>query len=128
MINDQLHKTLVSPEPVVFEIGSGGWSVDKNTGSMDKRDLDGSDYKSAAAYATSVSDYLLAYFGAKWHGTWKTEPMYKGWIMDWSKEFVEEPPETQRNVRIFARYPHFEKDLDDLEDKNYFAANMLRSL
>tara|TARA_B110000305_G_C19372738_1_gene605361 strand:+ start:155 stop:1108 length:954 start_codon:yes stop_codon:yes gene_type:complete len=61
------------------------------------------------------------YFKYKWSGTWKEEPEKIGWIKNWPKNFIDNPPDISKsNIKIFYRYFYFEKNIDDLEKKGYF--------
>ena len=53
----------------------------------------------------------------KWKDTWKTQPAYRGWLTNWTKEFVDNPP-THPKVPNFVQYYYFEKNVD-LKGKNY---------
>ena len=53
----------------------------------------------------------------KWKDTWKTQPEYSGWLTNWSKEFVDNPPIPSK-VPNFVQYYHFEKGIE-LKNKNY---------
>jgi len=53
----------------------------------------------------------------KWKDTWKTQPSYSGWLTDWSKDFIDNPPSPPK-VPNFVQYYHFEKNVN-LKDKNY---------
>ena len=53
----------------------------------------------------------------KWSGTWKHEPEKNGWIKNWSKDFVETPPDITKyrkhldNLdKIIAKLPHISQD------------------
>ena len=52
----------------------------------------------------------------KWKDTWKEQPSYYGWLTNWTKDFVENPP-TPPKVPNFVHYYYFEKDIE-LNDKN----------
>ena len=124
-INDRLHDRILNSEDVVLEQGNSVFSVNDN-GDRSGRNIEDKEYSKDAA--CSVDKYLLDYFASKWDGTGDTDPEYNGWVLNWSKEFVDNPPRNQDNVTIFARYPHFEKDIYDLETKNYFNPDGLRRL
>jgi len=52
----------------------------------------------------------------KWKDTWKEQPAYTGWLTNWSKDFVDNPPVPPK-VPNFVQYYYFEKDVE-LHDKN----------
>jgi len=68
---------------------------------------------------TSHRQILLNYFNYKWKGTWKSEPTKNGWICNWSKDFVLNPPEFPKHFTQHFRYFYFEKDIKNLKDKGY---------
>lgn len=53
----------------------------------------------------------------KWKDTWRTQPSYDGWLINWTKEFIENPPCNTKQPQ-FVQYYYFEKDID-LNNKNY---------
>lgn len=53
----------------------------------------------------------------KWKNTWKEQPCYDGWLTNWSKDFIENPPNLSK-VPNFIQYYYFEKDIE-LFNKNY---------
>ena len=60
------------------------------------------------------------YFKYKWSGTWQTEPEITGWIKNWPKDFVDNPPNMSKSkVKTLFRYVYFEKDIEDKEKKAY---------
>ena len=77
--------------------------------------------RSGAAMASLVRPKAAnLYFCYKWSGTWNEEPKKEGWIKNWKKEFIENPPNFAKSkVKIFYRYIYFEKDIYDLYKKNY---------
>lgn len=61
-----------------------------------------------------------SYFYHKWSGTWKSEPTRNGWVKQWTKDFVDNPPDfTKSKFKTFVKYVYFEKDIKDLKNKNY---------
>jgi hypothetical protein len=64
--------------------------------------------------------YMWKYFYEKWSGTWKEEPTKNGWVKQWSKEFIDNPPDIMLSKqKTIIRYIYFEKDVYDLPGKNY---------
>ena len=60
------------------------------------------------------------YFKYKWSGTWQTEPEITGWIKNWPKDFVDNPPNMSKSkVKTLFRYVYFEKDIEDQDKKAY---------
>lgn len=60
------------------------------------------------------------YFKYKWSGTWKEEPKKEGWIKNWTQEFIDNPPDISKsNIKVIFRYIYFEKNIEDLKQKNY---------
>ena len=65
-------------------------------------------------------EYAWKYFNHKWKGTWKSEPEKNGWVKQWSDDFKANPPDISKSkVKIFIKYLYFEKDIENLKDKNY---------
>jgi hypothetical protein len=64
--------------------------------------------------------FAWKYFYEKWRGTWEKEPEKIGWIKEWSKDFINNPPDiTKSNVKIYVKYLYFEKSIRNLQFKNY---------
>tara|TARA_R110000765_G_scaffold17897_4_gene48481 strand:- start:843 stop:1736 length:894 start_codon:yes stop_codon:yes gene_type:complete len=64
--------------------------------------------------------YAWKYFYEKWSGTWKEDPRRETWVKNWSKDFIDNPPDiTKSKVKNMIRYIYFEKDIEDLKGKNY---------
>ena len=67
------------------------------------------------------------YFYNKWEGSWAYgNPVHtsdqQGWIKNWSNRMIEDPPRPALSkVKTYFKYIYFEKDLDNLEQKNYFS-------
>jgi len=65
-------------------------------------------------------EYAWKYFAKKWKGTWKSPPEKTGWVKQWSKEFVKNPPDIKKsNFKTIIKYLYFEKDIENLNEKNY---------
>lgn len=68
------------------------------------------------------------YFYNKWEGTWDLgNPIHSrekmGWIKNWTKELIDNPPDLKRSkIKTAIRYLYFEKDLD-LNGLNYMSYN-----
>jgi len=64
--------------------------------------------------------FAWKYFHKKWNGTWKEEPRREAWVKNWSKDFIDNPPDiTKSKIMNVIKYIYFEKDLYDLKGKNY---------
>ena len=64
--------------------------------------------------------YAWRYFHEKWSSTWKEEPQKQGWLKNWSEDFKNNPPDIKKSkIKNIVRYFYFEKDLYDLNGKNY---------
>ena len=57
-------------------------------------------------------------FYHKWKDTWKEQPAFDGWFINWSKEFIENPPSAPKTPN-YVQYWYFEKDIENLSEKNY---------
>ncbi len=65
-------------------------------------------------------EYAWKYFYEKWKNTWIHEPQKNGWVKQWSKDFVNNPPDLKRSrIKNVIKYLYFEKDVEDLHLKNY---------
>lgn len=64
-------------------------------------------------------DLALNYFLRKWSGTWREEPRKRTWVMDWPREFYDDPPKLPPALPQYVRYPWFEKDVYDLAGKGF---------
>ncbi len=66
--------------------------------------------------------YAWKYFYEKWSGTWAREPERSSWVKNWSKEFIENPPDiTRSKIKNIIKYIYFEKDIHDIDKKGYLA-------
>ena len=64
--------------------------------------------------------YVWRYFYEKWNGTWHHEPTKSGWIKQWPQDFIDNPPDiTKSKLKTIIRYFYFEKDIENLRQKNY---------
>ena len=57
-------------------------------------------------------------FYHKWKDTWKEQPSFDGWLINWTDDFVENPPSCPKEAN-YMHYWYFEKDVEDLAGKNY---------
>ncbi len=65
-------------------------------------------------------EYVWKYFQLKWSGTWKTEPTKNGWIKQWSDDIKNNPPDLSKSkLKTVVKYIYFEKDVENLREKNY---------
>lgn len=83
-----------------------------------KRLADDKEHKKIKIHQTAHRDVLMKYMQYKWNNTWKKPVQRKGWITDWSKDFVANPPKFPKHKQFF-RYYYFEKDIEDLKGKGY---------
>lgn len=64
--------------------------------------------------------YAWNYFYNKWKGTWLSEPEKSSWLKNWTNEFINNPPDiTKSKIKNIIKYMYFEKDIYDLQGKNY---------
>ena len=65
-------------------------------------------------------EYAWKYFYEKWKGTWKSNPQKQGWLKNWSQDFIDNPPDIKKsNIKNTIKYMYFEKDIENLREKNY---------
>ena len=106
LINDTSHARLLNSNHALpldlpqYQGGEEGWMKIKSNEISDE-----------AWYHTTQIFYW------KWRDTWKSQPSYNGWLVNWSKDFVENPP-TNPIEPSFVQYYYFEKDIE-LSGKNY---------
>ncbi len=105
MIGDFVHKRLLNEHDALpldtheYQGGNADWLEIKSNDLWDE-----------AWYHTTQIFYW------KWKDTWKEQPAYTGWLTNWSKDFVDNPPSPPK-VPNFVQYYYFEKDVE-LHDKN----------
>lgn len=58
------------------------------------------------------------FFYHKWKDTWKSQPSFDGWLINWSDDFVNNPPSCPK-IPNYLHYWYFEKDIENLGEKNY---------
>tara|TARA_B100001123_G_scaffold74689_3_gene84237 strand:+ start:42969 stop:43907 length:939 start_codon:yes stop_codon:yes gene_type:complete len=107
IINDQFHKRYLNAD---------AWLP------LDTGDYLGNEKEWMKIKATNLSTEAMNHstqiFYWKWKNTWKTQPSYNGWFVNWSSDFITDPP-SPPTVPNFIKYYYFEKDLDNLQKKNY---------
>ena len=60
------------------------------------------------------------YFFNKWAGTWIRQPEKSQWIKAWPTELINNPPDIRKSkLKSIIKYWYFEKDIENLKDKNY---------
>lgn len=106
LINDKVHGRMLNAQDALVLDTS-----EYQGGHSDWRAIKTSDNSKEGWYHTSQIFYW------KWKDTWKTQPSYYGWLTQWSKDFVDNPP-CPPKVPNFVQYYYFEKDIE-LKDKNY---------
>jgi hypothetical protein len=107
IINDKVHRRVWNNEEALeldtseYQGGESTWRAEKSNNNSKE-----------GWYHTSQIFYW------KWKDTWKKQPSYNGWLTNWSKEFVDNPP-TLPKVPNFIQYYYFEKDIETLKQQNY---------
>lgn len=86
-----------------------------------KRRADDSEHKEIWSTRGGVyKEYAWKYFKLKWSGTWMKEPSKVGWIKQWTNDLKENPPDmTKSKIKNIVKYIYFEKDIYNLNKKNY---------
>ena len=107
LINDRVHGRLLN-EADALELDTSTYRGGETDWRAEKRN----DNSHEGWYHTSQIFYW------KWKDTWKTQPSYYGWLTRWSKEFINNPP-CPPKVPNFVQYYYFEKDIENLAEKNY---------
>lgn len=117
-INDILHhRELNNKEALDLDTTEG--RNFKMLGNRMRRLQDDAHHTDIKNRAVVMNDLLRHYFFLKWTNTWKEVPKAKGWLVDWSEDFIANPPKLPRNFKLFMRYPYFEHAIEDLRGKNY---------
>mgnify|MGYP003675668516 FL=1 len=107
LINDIIHNRLVNNHDALsldtpqYQGGNSDWMETKSN-----------ELWNEAWYHTSQI------FRWKWKDTWKSQPQYTGWLTQWTKDFVDNPPSLPK-VPNFVQYYYFEKDVETLGEQNY---------
>lgn len=106
MINDKVHKRLLN---------------NKDALPLDTSEYRGGDEDWRAIKATDDAKEIWFHtsqiFYWKWKDTWEKQPSYYGWLVDWDKKFIDNPPSCPK-VPSFVQYYYFEKDIE-MHNKNY---------
>lgn len=82
-----------------------------------RHDSEWAQIKNETRAGLDSAELCLRVFCEKWTGTWKKQPTMRGWLDNWSEDFVENPP-TIPKMQYFIKYPYFEKDLYNIYDRN----------
>ena len=120
MINDTLHGLTLNNSNAL-ELDT---TIDRNFVEEEnvlKRKADDTEHKEIWQKRGGIyKEWAWTYFQWKWGGTWDEEPSKDGWVKNWTKEFVDNPPDFTKSRSIsFMRYVWFEKDIKDLDKKRY---------
>tara|TARA_R110002020_G_scaffold314075_3_gene529358 strand:+ start:176 stop:1069 length:894 start_codon:yes stop_codon:yes gene_type:complete len=124
-INDTLHGLeLNNHDALELDIAEGRNFIEEqgfNGSSTVKRRADDSEHQQIWSTRSGIyKEFAWKYFYTKWNGTWKSEPQKNGWVKQWSKDFIENPPDIRRSsIKSVIKYLYFEKDIYDLGSKNY---------
>lgn len=125
MINDTLHGLLLNNNDALPLDVTSGRNFKEEQGFKGSKTLKrkADDREHQEIWSTRGGMYKTLnwkYFHHKWNGTWMKEPQKSGWVKNWPKELVDNPPNLSKsNVRLFMKYMYFEKDLYDLGAKRY---------
>jgi hypothetical protein len=107
MIGDSVHRRLLNAHdslPLDTEEYQGG--------NADWLEIKSNDLWDEAWFHTTQIFYW------KWKDTWKSQPSYNGWLVNWSKDFIDNPPSSPK-VPNFVQHYSFEKDVETLAEQNY---------
>jgi len=123
-INDTLHGIELNNEAALVLDTTVDRNFEKqlvNNGSELKRRPDDIEHREIwHTRSGQFKNYSWMYFRRKWSKTWFNEPQKEGWLKNWPIEFKNSPPDiTQSKLKRVIRYFYFEKDIEDLEEKNY---------
>tara|TARA_Y100000034_G_C6818051_1_gene368204 strand:- start:18 stop:908 length:891 start_codon:yes stop_codon:yes gene_type:complete len=124
-INDTLHGIELNNENAL-ELDT---TVDRNfieesgfAGSSTlKRRADDPEHQSIWGTRSGVyKQYAWHYFHEKWKGTWGTDPEKQTWVKNWTPAFIASPPDIRKSsIKTVIRYLYFEKDIENLKERNY---------
>ena len=118
MINDTLHGLTLNNNNAL-ELDT---DIDRNFVEVEevvKRRADDAEHKEIWLTRGGISKInAWKYFVHKWSGTWKNDPEKEGWVKNWTKDFVNNPPDfSKSNVNCYMRYVYFEKDIPSKSKK-----------
>ncbi len=118
LINDEMHRRVWNPNDdyLTLDIPDGRNINEQLIRKPDDKENEGI---WVGCRGGIINDYGWRYFQHKWNGTHKLEVSKEGWIKDWSKEILENPPKPKENSMTMM-YPYFEKDIIDLKKKGYW--------
>ena len=118
LINDTMHKRIWNPnnDYLTLDVPDG-----RNINSELIRRPDNKEHEiiSIGLRGTVMNSYNSEYFIHKWSDTHKLEVSKDGWIKNWNKELITNPPKIKKNF-IYIKYPYFEKDINNLNEKGYW--------
>ena len=86
-----------------------------------KRRADDSEHEEIWKTRSGIyKEYAWMYFLNKWSGTWIKKPEKSQWVKAWPIELINNPPDiTKSKLKTIIKYLYFEKDIENLKDKNY---------
>ena len=114
-INDTMHGRILNRENVKLDIDEGR-NIQMTNGKP-LRKADDTEHQKIwnTSRSSELSNLLLRIFIDKWDNTWKSKPNKQGWIVNWSKDMIDNPPKLPKKMDI--RYPYFEKHIEKKELK-----------
>lgn len=107
LINDKAHKRMLNAgdalelDTEIYQGGESGW----------RREKSNNDSKEGWYHGSQI-------FYWKWRDTWKSQPSYDGWLINWTDDFVRNPPSLPK-APSFIQYYYFEKNVQTLQQQNY---------
>jgi glycosyltransferase involved in cell wall biosynthesis len=110
-INDELAKLFHNREKLDLDVQDGHSFKHNRQRNTPQRLADDAEHRDLWKQSRGgpLALHLMKYFKYKWADTWKKQPEMKGWITDWSAEFVKNPPSDPKPVHM--QYFWFEKDI-----------------
>jgi hypothetical protein len=114
-INDTMHGRVFNRENIKLDINEGRNITEQKGKPLRKADNDEHQKIWNTSRSSELSQFLLKVFIDKWKNTWVTEPEKKGWIVDWTKQILDNPPKPPKKMDI--KYPYFEKHIENKELK-----------
>ena len=118
LINDKMHKRIWNPNNDYLKLDiPDGRNI--NDDLVKRPDNKENEIIWEGCRGGVINDYCYKYFEHKWSNTHKLNVSKDGWIKNWNKELITNPPKPKK-YSMFMLYPYFEKDIENLKEKGYW--------
>ena len=131
-INDILHRRLINYDPnlTLDLVEDRGFIINEDNTS---RFPDDKEHKEIRVNMNTYNSSGLHYFFYKWGGTKPDLALNKGswqqpgWLINWPSDMKENNPTHPRNTQ-YIKYPFFEKNIKNIENKGYITDGNLSKI